>query len=190
MARPRRSNDVSGSVSNDRSVGHDALPALAIDATDLAILRHLQVNGRMTNAELAGRIGLSPPSTLERVRKLEERGVIKGFVAVLDPVRVNRGTVVLVSLTLKEHGHAPLEAVKSALNALDEVQSVWHTAGGDDFIAKVVVSDLAVYEQFVTRRLSAIPHVSRIRSTIVLSTCKDGTSLALDDERADPGTPT
>ncbi|MBL1216428.1 MAG: Lrp/AsnC family transcriptional regulator [Planctomycetes bacterium] len=175
MARSRKKKQTNP-TSNGNGMSHDFHP----DETDQAILQYLQHNGRMTNAELASRVGLSPPSTLERVRKLEDRGIIRGYVALLDPVSVNRGTVVLVSLTLREHGHQPLEAVKEALNSLDEVLSVWHTAGDDDFVAKIAVPDLAAYEQFVSRRLSAIPHISRIRSTIVLSTCKDSTELTLD----------
>lgn len=152
-----------------------------LDDVDRAILGLLQANGKITNTDLADQVGLSPPSTLERVRKLERLGVIRGYVALLSPAALGVKTMAIVHVSLREHGRQPLNSVKVALSALADVQSCWHTAGEDDFILKVVVADMDAYEDFVTNRLSAIPGIGRIRTTFILNTCKEETSLPIPE---------
>jgi Lrp/AsnC family leucine-responsive transcriptional regulator len=153
--------------------------AVKLDDYDLHILRTLQGKARITNTALAKKVGMSPPSTLERVKKLEARGVIRKYAAVVDADTVGRGTVALVSVTLREHGLGPLDALKSAITRFDEVLACWHTAGEEDFILKVVVEDMNAYEDFVTHKLSSLPHIGRIRTTFVLNTVKETTELLL-----------
>lgn len=150
-----------------------------LDEIDLQILRQLQKNAKITNAALAKQIGISPPSTLERVKKLEAKGIINRYVAILDGSMVSRGTVALVSVTLREHGIDPLETLKQRITAFPEVLACWHTAGDEDFILKVVVKDMNEYEDFVTHKLSSLPHIGRIRTTFVLSTVKETTEFLL-----------
>lgn len=151
-----------------------------LDEIDLAILEILQSDGRITNAELAKRVGGSPPATLERVRKLERSGVIRGYAALVCPEAVNKATTALVSVTLREHGRAPLRVVRDQIAALDEVQACWHVAGEEDFLLKVVVTDMRAYQEFVTDRLSDIKAIGRIKTTFVLATWKDQTRIPLD----------
>ncbi|MFG0331379.1 MAG: Lrp/AsnC family transcriptional regulator [Phycisphaerales bacterium] len=151
-----------------------------LDETDRSILAILQRNSKITNADLAKRVGVSPPTALERVKKLERRGVIRGYTALVDPASVNKTTAAIVHLSLREHGRQPLKQVRAKLIELDEVLACWHTAGEEDFILKVVVADMAEYERFVTNKLSAIKGVGRIRTTFVLNTCKEETRLPLD----------
>ncbi|MCK4873362.1 MAG: Lrp/AsnC family transcriptional regulator [Phycisphaerales bacterium] len=153
--------------------------AVKLDDIDLKILRILQSEARITNTALAKRIGISPPSTLERVKKLEARSVIDHYAAILNPPTVGKGTVALVSVTLKEHGLGPLETLKREMSAFDEVLACWHTAGDEDFILKVAVKDMNEYEGFVTHRLSSLPHIGRIRTTFILSTVKETTEFPL-----------
>lgn len=160
--------------------GKPPLRAPRLDEIDLRILDALQKDSKITNAELSRRIGISPPSTLERVRKLEAHDVIKGYVAILCPEQVNKKTTVLVTIMLREHGREILQQIRRDLVKLDEVQACWHTAGEEDFVLKVVVTDMTQYEHFVTHRLSAIPGVGRIRSTFVLNAWKDQTQIPLD----------
>lgn len=155
-----------------------------LDDVDRAILRLLQANGKMTNTDLADQVGLSPPSTLERVRKLERSGVIRGYAALLDAPALGVKTMAIVHVSLREHGRQPLNAVKKALSSLDDVQACWHTAGEDDFILKVVVQDMDAYEDFVTNRLSAITGIGRIRTTFILNTCKEETALPIPEPDA------
>lgn len=157
-----------------------AAPPARLDATDVAILDLLQSGSKITNAELAKRVGIAPPTALERVKKLEQRGVIRGYVALLEPAAVNKKTSAIVHLTLREHGQKPLERIKKELAALEEVLDCWHTAGEEDFILRVLVTDMQAYEDFVVNRLSAIAGIGRIRTTFVLNTVKRQTRTPLD----------
>jgi Lrp/AsnC family leucine-responsive transcriptional regulator len=150
------------------------------DAIDLAILAQLQDDCKITNATLAQRVGISPPSTLERVKKLEQQGIIRGYVAILDPVLLDKGITALVHVTLREHGEHKLNIFKDAIRDFEEVQAAWHTAGEEDFILKVLVTDIQQYEDFVVFRLSAVPNIGRIRTSFVLSPVKETTRVPLD----------
>lgn len=150
------------------------------DAIDLAILNQLQTDAKITNATLSQRVGISPPSTLERVKKLENAGIIRGYVALIDPASVNKGISAIVHVTLREHGEARLETFKEAIAKFSEVQLAWHTAGEEDFILKVLVTDMEEYESFVVHRLSAVPNIGRVRTSFCLSAAKDETRVPLD----------
>lgn len=153
------------------------------DAIDLAILEQLQADSKITNATLAQRVGISPPSTLERVKKLEQQGIVRGYVALIDPVMVDKNICGLVHVTLREHGEDKLNVFKKAVCGFEEVQAAWHTAGEEDFILKVLVTDMQQYEDFVVYRLSAVPNIGRIRTSFCLSTVKDDTNVPLDAVR-------
>lgn len=150
------------------------------DEIDIAILRQLQADAKITNAMLAQRVGISPPSTLERVRKLEQAGILRGYVAILDGASVGKGICAIVHVTLREHGEARLIDFKEAAAKFPDVQCAWHTAGEEDFILKVVVTDMAQYEDFVVHKLSAIPNIGRVRTSFCLSVVKDETAFPLD----------
>lgn len=158
----------------------DKRPRLKFDDIDLSILQQLQTDSKITNATLAQRVGISPPSTLERVKKLEQQGIIKGYVALIDAAAVDKSICALVHITLREHGEAKLATFKDAVRGFDEVQSAWHTAGEEDFILKVVVTSMQQYEDFVVYRLSAVPNIGRIRTSFCLSTVKEETLVPLD----------
>ncbi|HVZ94010.1 MAG TPA: Lrp/AsnC family transcriptional regulator [Phycisphaerales bacterium] len=163
--------------------GHDAPTRrgrVRFDAIDLAILNQLQADSKITNAMLAQRVGISPPSTLERVKKLEQNGIIKNYVAIVDPLKVDKSIAAIVHVTLREHGEQRLTAFKDAMREFDEVQAAWHTAGEEDFILRVLVTDMEQYERFVVHRLSAVPNIGRIRTSFCLSAVKDGTMVPLD----------
>lgn len=153
------------------------------DAIDLAILEQLQADSKITNATLAQRVGISPPSTLERVKKLEQQGIIRGYVALIDSTMVDKSICGLVHVTLREHGEDKLNTFKKAVKEFEEVQSAWHTAGEEDFILKVLVTDMQQYEDFVVYRLSAVPNIGRIRTSFCLSTVKEDTNVPLDAVR-------
>lgn len=150
------------------------------DTIDLAILDELQANSKITNAMLAQKVGISPPSTLERVKKLEAEGIISGYVAIVDPTSVGKGITAIVHVTLREHGEDRLTAFNEEISQFEEVQSAWHTAGEEDFILKVLVTDMTQYEEFVVHRLSAVPNIGRVRTSFCLSTVKDDTTVPLD----------
>ncbi|MGI9013470.1 MAG: Lrp/AsnC family transcriptional regulator [Phycisphaerales bacterium] len=150
------------------------------DAIDRAILRELQDNARITNTTLAERVGISPPSTLERVKKLERKGVITGYVALLDAPAVGRSVLAIVHVSIKEHSAAALQQTRTKLSSFDEVQACWYCAGEEDFILKVRVSDMEGYERFVSRKLATVAGIGRLRTSFVLSTIKDTPCIALE----------
>lgn len=168
---------------NDRRSDERRGGRVRFDEIDVAILEQLQRDSKITNAALSKLVGISPPSTLERVRKLEQSGVITRYNAVVDPASVGKPMSAIVSITLREHGEALLSAFARAVAELPQVQSVYHTAGEQDFILRVVVADMTEYEDFVVRRLSAIPNLGRLHTSFCLSVVKNESAVPLDGIR-------
>lgn len=142
-----------------------------MDEIDLRILDLLCADGRATYAELADEVGLSAPSTAERVRRLEQRGAILGYSARLDPTVLGVGLTALVSVTLT--GPGDRRGFLAALGTFTEVVECHHVAGDDDYVLKVHVDGTQGLERFVSDRLKAVPGVGRTRTTVVLSTALD-----------------
>jgi len=150
------------------------------DEIDLAILDQLQSDSKITNANLAQMVGISPPSTLERVKKLEHAGIIRGYVALLAPRSLGKTITAIVHVTLREHGEGRLREFVDQVRNFDEVQAAWHTAGEEDFILKVLVNDMEHYERFVVHKLSATTNIGRVRTSFCLSAAKEQTQVPLD----------
>ena len=149
------------------------------DDVDLHILRLLQQDGRITNAELARRVGLSPPSVLQRVRKLEEQKLIKGYTAILDHEAMGFNLVVMAMVSLAFHQEQPIERFRKAVPKMPEVLECLHVSGDFDFLLKIFVADMSSYEEFVRLRLSAIKGVGKIQSCFVLALNKHTTVLPI-----------
>ncbi len=160
---------------------------IRFDEVDLAILQQLQTDSKVTNAALARRVGVSATAALERVKKLERAGVIQGYAARVDPGSVGKRLTALVHVTLREHGRDALETFKEWVTRFDAVQAAWHTTGEEDFILKVLVTDMAQYEAFVVHELSGGANIGRVRTSFALSTLKDETATPLDAVGGDGG---
>jgi Lrp/AsnC family leucine-responsive transcriptional regulator len=145
---------------------------IRIDETDRRILSILQSEGRLANARIAERVGLSPPTVLERIRKLEEKGVITGYTALVDEAKLGMRTMVYVAVSLSFHRAESIAEFREAILALPEVIECHHITGEDDFLLKVMVADVKDYEDFVIQKLTRVPGVSKLKSSIVLSTLK------------------
>ncbi|MGL5927845.1 MAG: Lrp/AsnC family transcriptional regulator [Dermatophilaceae bacterium] len=143
-----------------------------MDAIDHRILRELQQDGRVSNVDLAERVGLSPSPCLRRVRALEETGVISGYRAVLDPTAVGRGFEVVVSATLRQAETSAIAAFERAVSALDDVVEVRRMMGTPDYLIRVVVADLTAYELLYSQHLMALPGVERVSSQIAMKLVK------------------
>lgn len=158
-----------------------------IDSTDRQILTILQQDARTSNAEIARQVGMAPSATHERLRKLEERGVIEGYTVRLAPERLGLGLLAFVFVRADEGVHA-YEA-EHQLAALPEIEEVHHVAGEDCFLVKVRVADAAALGRLLREQIGAIPTVRSTRSTIVLETVKDSAPLPLggSDEEARDG---
>jgi Lrp/AsnC family transcriptional regulator, leucine-responsive regulatory protein len=153
----------------------------SLDPTDRKILSILQIEGRLSNAELARRIGLTPPPTLERVKRLEREGVIRGYAARLDGPSLGLGLTVFASVSLAMHQLGAVEEFEAAVRDLPEVLECHHTTGEADFLLKLKVADTGAYEQLLRGHLIRLPGVQRIQSSVVLSTAKDETPLPLSN---------
>ena len=153
-----------------------------IDDIDLQILELLQDNSRVQNAEIARTVGLTPPAALERVRKLEKRGVIQGFHARLDPGHV--GCSMLAFVFVKTTETVGEEDASRALAALPEVQEVHHVAGEDCYLAKVRVAGPKALGRLIREKFGQIAEVVSTRSTVVLETVKEDPRLSLEALKA------
>ena len=144
----------------------------SLDEIDRQILREVQADGRITNVELASRVGISPPPCLRRVRALEESGYITGYRALLDPERLGFGVVVFAFVQLSSQADADLRAFERFVRDQTLVRECWMLSGDVDFALKCVAPDLATFQDFVSR-LTAAPHVRNVRTSIVLHSAKD-----------------
>ncbi|WP_242910424.1 Lrp/AsnC family transcriptional regulator [Actinomadura terrae] len=135
-----------------------------LDAIDREILLQLQRDGRLTNVELARRVGLTPPPCLRRVRRLEEAGVITGYRARVDPEATGRGLEVLVSIEVSVSDLRTLEGLEAAISACEEVVEFRRVFGAPDYHLRVLVADHTAYETFQTTKIICIPGVARVIS--------------------------
>ncbi len=145
---------------------------MSLDAVDREILFHLRRDGRLTNVELAKRVGLTPPPCLRRVKRLEETGVITGYRAVINPEAVGRGLEVLVAVEIYAQDRKSFEEFESTMASYDEVIEFRRMYGRPDYFLRVAVADHAAYEAFLTRKLSGLPAVLRLESHLTMKEVK------------------
>ena len=140
-----------------------------LDDIDKQILRILQLEGRISNKELATRINLTTTPTLERVRRLEREGVIASYEAKVDPKAVNMGLNAFVTVTLNAHRLQMLDEFTSAVKAIPEILACYNTTGDGDFLLHIVANDVEDYEHLVRTKLATLPDVQRLYTSIVLN---------------------
>ena len=150
-----------------------------LDAIDLRILSALQQDGRLTNQELADKVGLSPSPCLRRVRRLERDGFIRAYRAVLDRESVGLGLTVFVDIKVEKHSRDNAKALQDTLAVMPEVVACHMVSGTADFIVEIVVPDLKAYEWFLTEKLLTLPMVGDIRSNFALTQVKSDAALPL-----------
>jgi len=150
-----------------------------LDEIDLRILSEIQADGRITNVELAKRVGISPPPCLRRVRTLEEDGYIQGYRGLLDPRRLGFDVTVFASVHLASQADADLRAFEDFVRAEPLVRECWMLSGEVDFILKCVAPDMATFQDFVTH-LTAAPHVRNVRTSLVLHNSKYEAAVPLE----------
>lgn len=148
-----------------------------LDQTDKGILDELQSNARITNAELAKRVSLSPSSTLERVKKLEASGLIDRYVTLLNARKAGYTCITFVEVTLARHGETPVENFFKSIADMEEVLECHHITGEGDFLLKIATRDIPHYDELVLHGLSALTNVQHLKTSVVLSTFKHKTNL-------------
>lgn len=146
---------------------------MKIDNIDRKILRMLQENSKITNAYLSKQIGLSPAPTLERVRKLEKKGIISGYHAQLNLSKIGLGVSTFVLVSLKEHNKKNINIFLDKINKVKNVIECHHITGTGDFILKVVSENIASYQKLMLDKVSEIESTDSLQSMVILSTFKD-----------------
>lgn len=154
-----------------------------MDAFDLKAIRHLMQSGRCSWSDLANLLGLSPPAAADRVRRLEEKGVIRGYAALVDPGAAGCDLSAFIAVTLARPEHR--DPFLALVRELPEVQECHHIAGEDDYLLKVRCRNCGDLDRVVSDRLKRLPGVARTRTTIVLATLKETPILPVHDGRAE-----
>jgi len=156
-----------------------------LDRIDRHILQQLQNDGRMTNIELARRVGISPPPCLRRVRALEMAGFIRGYHAELAPEALGFAVTVFAQIGLQSQNETDLKAFERLVAGWPEVREAHMLAGETDFLLKIVAPDWDSYQQFLSAKLTAAPNVAHVKSALMLRVSKfaPGVPLAEPDER-------
>ena len=150
-----------------------------LDAIDWKILKELQDDGRMTNVELARRVGISAPPCLRRVRALEEAGFIKGYRALLDEKRLGYEVTVFAMVHLTSQADADLKAFEDFVRKEPLVRECWMLSGEIDFILKCVAPNWSSFQDFVAR-LTAEPHVRNVKTSLTLRNSKDAAMVPME----------
>ncbi|MCC7394562.1 MAG: Lrp/AsnC family transcriptional regulator [Sphingomonadaceae bacterium] len=152
------------------------------DQIDVRILRELQDDGRMTNVDLAGRVGLTAPPCLRRVRALEEDGVIRAYHADLDATKLGYTITVFAMVSLRSQAESDLEAFETHIAALPEVRECFMLNGEIDFILKIVARDLQSFQRFLTSQLTSAPNVSSVKTSLTIRKSKQAPGVPISDD--------
>jgi DNA-binding Lrp family transcriptional regulator len=151
-----------------------------LDSIDRKLLAELQAEGRVTNVDLARRVGLTAPPCLRRVRALEEAGVIKGYHAELDAASLGFTITVFAMVSLKSQAEEDLRAFENHIKALPEVRECHMLNGEIDFILKIVSKDLQSFQEFLTSKLTPAPNVASVKTSLTIRTAKNEPGVPLD----------
>ncbi len=154
-----------------------------LDRFDLKILNALQADATISLQELGERVGLSHTPCWRRVKRLEERGIIRKRVTLLSAEKLGLGVNVFVSLSLQAHGERVLDELEQAVERIPEVVEAYSVSGDRDYLLRIVVADVAAYERLMKHTLVNLPHVHNMSSTFALRQTKYSTELPLGDGR-------
>jgi Lrp/AsnC family leucine-responsive transcriptional regulator len=152
---------------------------LNLDKTDLKILRILQENARITNLQLSGEIGLSPAPTLERVKKLENSKLIKGYYTLLDQERLGIGITAIIQITLTHQVGNAIDDFKEGIAAIPEIMECYQVTGNADYVLIVMLKDIRDFEHLISSKLSRMEQIGQMQTMIVLSKPKDSRLLPI-----------
>lgn len=146
---------------------------VALDQKDFAILKLLQYNARVTIKEISEKVNLSTTPVYERIKWMEETGVIRQYATLVDPAKLNKHLMVIVYVSLKQHNKTAGSKFVKAINEMNEVLECYSISGEFDFMLKVVVEDMNVYYDFHVNRLSEIENIGNVQSVFVMGVVKE-----------------
>lgn len=156
------------------------MPKADLDAIDCRIIAALQADGRLSNVDLADRVGLSPSPCLRRVKRLEHDGYIEAYRAVLRRGRVGLGLTVFVGVKIDGHADERADRLQESFVAMPEIVACHMVSGEVDYLLEVVVPDLEHYQRFLLGKLLALPMIKEVRSNIAIQTVKAAAPLPLE----------
>ncbi|MFN7013017.1 MAG: Lrp/AsnC family transcriptional regulator [Bacteroidia bacterium] len=145
---------------------------IRIDAIDLKILRIMQENGKITNIQLSNQIGLSPAPTLERVKKLENSGLIKSYHALLNTDLLGLGINAMIQISLARQINNAIQNFQKQILEIDEITECYQVTGTADYILKATVKDMKAFENLISEKLSRIEEIGQMQTMMILSTIK------------------
>ncbi len=157
------------------------MPNLNLDTIDLKLLQELQADGRITNVDLATKVGLTAPPCLRRMRALEQAGIITSYHADIDPASLGYTITVFAMVSLKSQAEVDLRVFETHVLSLPDVRECHMLNGEIDFILKIVAKDLQSFQEFLTSQLTSAPNVSSVKTSLTIRTSKDepGVPIAL-----------
>ncbi len=154
---------------------------MQLDRTDKRILHELQRNGRMSNQELAEKVGLSPSPCLRRVKQLEDEGIIKGYVALVDPAKLGLKMMALIQIRMDRHTPERFEEFEKTIMEYSQVmECILITGQTADYQVKVIVEDMEQYQDFLLNRITPLPGVSDVHSSFILRQVVSSTALPIE----------
>jgi Lrp/AsnC family transcriptional regulator, leucine-responsive regulatory protein len=152
-----------------------------MDRTDYQILDLLQSDARLTNKEIADKLGKSVTPIYERIKRLEREGYILKYIAVLDRHKINRSLMAFTNVQLKEHSHDMLQSFEKAIVKLDEVMECFHMTGMYDYLLRIVVKDMNAYQDFIVNKLARLPNIGTVQSSFVMTEIKDENGYSMHE---------
>jgi len=150
------------------------------DPIDKKILKVLQADARLNTKQIAGKIGLTVTPTYERLKKIEQSGVIKEYVALLDRDKIGKTIVAFINVSLQLHYKPLINSFEKAIIKVPEVMECFHVAGNFDYLLKVVVKDMNSYQNFLSNKLATIENIAHVQSSFVMTEIKHQTAYVLD----------
>lgn len=162
------------------AINSNSMAHMKLDTIDRKILKALQSDGRLTNAELAEHINLSPSACLRRVKQLEESGIIDGYVMLVNPTAIGRPTTIFVEITLESQSVQCQEAFEAAVRKNPEIMECYLMTGEADYLLRVAAGGTTDYERLHKHHLSALPGVARIKTAIGIRTVCKSTAYPVD----------
>ena len=152
---------------------------LKLDKIDRLILEKLQINAKITNSRLAEEVGLSAAPTLERVKKLENSGIILSYHAELDKEQLGLGVSIFIQASLVGSRKSVFDSFTEKINSIPEVVECYHMTGTSDFLIKVLTKDIQTYNDFILEKLIDIEEIGNLHSNVILSTIKNAKTLPI-----------
>jgi Lrp/AsnC family transcriptional regulator, leucine-responsive regulatory protein len=154
-----------------------------LDEIDKIILNTLQENGKITNSKLSKMVGISAPATLERVKRLENLGVISSFTVLVDHEKLGYTITAIVNITLNLSDLSSVRSIKEKFIALDEVVECYQITGGNDFILKVIGKDMRHYAEFINEKLTQIKGIQAMNSSFIIDRVKEKKKFIFDNDK-------